>query len=530
MTPVRPSRRIAVVAGTLLLLAAALVDISVVRPPVNVRWRDDVSASQRRVLEERYGLERGEAIEGQTWRYELRDASSEHVAALVRDPRVVDTQHIDRETFSAPSAETRIGLRRVRALLGPQPGGLVQPQSVVLFGAGALLLWAAGRPDRRRRAIALAALSTVAVAAFVLPLRQPIRMGDSDTYVQSREAFEDYTGVRQIRFEAHLSHAILGRLDRLFGRTPDSPARALQSLMQIATVWFIAMTLLAGFVERWSPVVVRYLALVVLAPATLLYFGYVELGHLSLNAAVFPLLVRGLREGTAPGGAAPAGGSRAPHPPHTRYLEASGLLAGLGAALHGFGLLSMAGSALAAMGRAFDGSVAAAARMTLRVVAWSVAAYLGWVAIYLIVLKLPVLPGHADAIPLRPWLTDVAGDRVNAAILSARGARDVIATVLVVGMPLVLLAASLWRRVPFETRAAMLYALPAIVFAIVLWPIQGLAVEMDLVFAAFPAVYAVAWVCAQDRRHAVAAALMLAAAHLVFWRVVLDSAFVNSRV
>ena len=71
------------------------------------------------------------------------------------------------------------------------------------------------------------------------------------------------------------------------------------------------------------------LALALLAPSALLYFGYLELGHLSLNVAAFPLIARGLRTGS-------------------RQLEAGSVLSGLGAALHGFGLLSLAGAGLAA--------------------------------------------------------------------------------------------------------------------------------------------------------------------------------------
>ena len=137
--------------------------------------------------------------------------------------------------------------------------------------------------------------------------------------------------MREIRYEAHLSHAILGRLDLMFGRTEASPSRALRTLMHAATAWFLAMALVTGFVEGWSPVVIRYLALALAAPSALMYFGYLELGHLSLNLAAFPLLLRGIRTGT-------------------RHLEAGSALTGLGAALHGFGMLSIAGGVLAAAG------------------------------------------------------------------------------------------------------------------------------------------------------------------------------------
>ena len=501
------------------LAAVVLVDITIVRPQVHIRWRAGVSGEERIALEQRYQLHRGERLDETTWRYELRNGSAENVGALVREAAVADTAYIDRDALSVRNPTVAVRLDGARRLLGPKPFELLQPQSVVLLAAGGLMLWVATIGDgRRRRTIAVATLVAVGAAALALPLRQQIRMGDSQTYTQNRQQFEEYTGVRQIRYEAHLSHAILGRLDLMFGRTEASPSRAFRTLMHGATAWFLAMALVTGFVEAWSPVVIRYLALALAAPSALMYFGYLELGHLSLNLAAFPLLLRGIRTGT-------------------RHLEAGSALAGLGAALHGFGLLSIAGGVLAAAGGRAQRATPQTAPAgpadvdpVLRILAWSVAAYVGWFAIYMIVLKLPVVPGHADAIPLRPWLTDETGERVNAAILSVRGMRDVVATLLLVGVPLVAIAAPLRRVIRFEARAALLYAIPSLAFVVVFWPIQGLAVELDLLFAAFPALYALAWVCAHDARRATMAALLLAFGHLVFWRIALDSAFVNSRI
>jgi hypothetical protein len=499
------NRRTWLVLAGLALAAALLVDITVMQPRVHVRWRDGVTGEARVALEQRYQLRDGESVDGATWRYDLRDRSTQNVGALVRDPAVADTAYIDRDTLSVPDPTVAVSVDRARRLIGPAPSGLVQLQSVVLVAAGGVMLWAASVGDvRRRRAIALASLLTVGAAAYALPLRQPIRMGDSDTYTQNRQQFEEYAGVRAIRYESHLSHAILGRLDALFGRTETSPSRAFRTLMHGATAWFVAMALVVGFVEAWSVVVVRYLALAVIAPAALMYFGYRELGHLSLNLAAFPLLARGLNSGT-------------------RHLEAGSVLAGFGAALHGFGLLAVAGGLLAGVRSARAGRV-------LRILAWSIAAYVGWIAVYMIVLKLPVVPGHADAIPLRPWLADEISDRVNVAILSARGVRDLAATAFVVGLPLLAIAASLHRRFRIETHAALLYAVPSTIFVVLFWPIQGLAVELDLLFGAFPALYALAWVCAHDARRTTIAAVFLAFGHLIFWRIALDSAFVNSRI
>jgi hypothetical protein len=71
---------------------------------------------------------------------------------------------------------------------------------------------------------------------------------------------------------------------------------------------------------------------------------------------------------------------------------------------------------------------------------------------------------------------------------------------------------------------------PSTVFLVVFWPVQGLGVEMDLVMAAFPALYALAWICAHDSRRATIAAVVLASAHFAFWRIVVGDDFVNPRI
>ncbi len=85
----------------------------------------------------------------------------------------------------------------------------------------------------------------------------------------------------------------------------------------------------------------------------------------------------------------------------------------------------------------------------LPIAAWGTAAYVGWIAIYVIVLNLPVVLGHAEQFPWRPWFVDdVSQGRLNAAIFSAIGARDLLLTARVVGAPLLLVAATPWRRSP----------------------------------------------------------------------------------
>ncbi len=511
----RPGRRRWAAFAALLAITLALVHVTIIYPRVHVRWRADLSASERTAREQKYHLQRPEPTGADTWAYLLTDTSRENVGALVHDPDAVDTAYIDRDQLRVPAPERRIALRNPPFPIGtddnfPDARRFFHVQSLILLLCGAGLLGAARLDsDRRRRQVAVAVVLVAGALAYALPIDPSmLRMGDADTYIRNRRSFEAYSGFNGIRYEAHLSYALLGRIYDWYGESEDAPREALDTLMRIATAWFVVSALTIGFIERWSRPVVRYLGLVLLAPATLLYFGYREIGYLSLNVAAFPLMLHGMRR-------------------DDRRLEAGSFFAGLGAALHGFGLLSVFGGWLAAAFRPAPRATRAA--QVLRMVAWATAAYLGWMVIYEIVLRLPIVPGHAEAIPWRPWTRDVVGDRdrVNVAILSRAGLRDLLFIAWVVGMPLLVVAASLWRTAREEVLTALCYAIPSTIFVLLFWPIQGLGVEMDLVFAAFPALYALAWVCAQDVRRTTIAAAILVSAHLAFWRIVLDTRFVN---
>jgi hypothetical protein len=493
-----------------------LVKVTITGPRVHVSWQAGITAADRGALEQRHDLREGRLIEESTWEYRLGDWSSGAIAALLDDSSVVDTHYIDRSTQAVDPPTVDVGTRALPFPLSTDNRfeslwQFVHAQSICLFLAGAVLLRSARTASERlRRRLAIATLLAVGLAAYAIPIRPALlRMGDANSYTKSRSNFEATVGVAGVRFEAHLSHALLGLIYPAFGPDDEAPERTFRTLMRGATAWFIVCALGIGVIERWSARVVRYLALALLAPATVMYFGYRELGYLSLNVAAFPLLAHGLREGG-------------------RRLEAGSILAGLGAALHGFGLLSVVGAWIAALFR--RASLAARLERALRIAAWSTAAYAGWLAVYVIVLKLPIATGHADSIPWRPLFVDevgTRGNRVNVAILSGLGARDLLMTAWVVGAPLLAVAASLWKHHGDVVRAALWYAVPSVLFSVFFWPIQGLGVEMDLVVAAFPALYAAAWVCAQDERRTTIAAALLVSGHLAFWRIVLDTRFVN---
>ena len=478
------------------------VDVTITGPRVSVRWQEAVSAGDRVALERRHDLQNG-VQDGRTWQYELGDRTRENIRALVEDPAVEDTGRIDRNTFISDGRDIRVTVWYPFNDLFDRPSQLLRlHRSLWLLLAGGVLLWAARTLGARaRRNVTAAALLLVGAMAVAFPFSpSQVTMGGSSDHVRSRADFESWFGGR-VRFEKHLSQTMLLQLYLQLDATEAAPERAVVAMSRGATVWFVLAALLIGFLERWSVVVIRYLGLVLLAPATLLYFGWREFGYLSLCVAVFPLLSRGMKAG--------------------------GALAGLGAALHGAGLVSLVGACLMALGT--DGQLRDRVERVVRVVAWGTAAYLGWMLVYVVVLNLRVEPSAETFSSWRPWLIDeVRERRVSAAILSATGARDIVMSAWVAGAPLLVAALSL-RGYAHEVRAALWYILPSVLFLILRWPFEGVGGGIDLVFAGFPALYALAWVCAHDPRRTKIAAVLLISAHYAFWRMVLDDQFLPLR-
>jgi hypothetical protein len=494
------------------VVAALLSQVRLTGPRVHVRWRADVGQAARVPLERRFGLLNGRAIDAptNTWRYELGDDSPDNVGALIADGAVADTAYIDRRTL-APSDGRTIQLDAwypFKDLLS-SPGQLLRlhRSAWLLLAGGVLLLASRSASLARRRSATVLVIMGAGAVAMVVPFEPSfVTMGGSADHVASRQAFEAWFGNR-VRFEKHLSQVGLWQLYRRLEPTAAAPEQALMAVTRAATAWFVASALAVGVVERWSPLAVRYLALVLLAPSTLLYFGWRELGYLSLCAAAFPLLARGIGDGS-------------------RRLEAGSALTGLGAALHASGLVGLACSWLAALGA--PGALRDRAARLARALAWGTAAYLGWMVIYVVVMKLSIQPdvGPGAVNGWRPWSMDeIRLGRRAAAILSVTGVRDVSMSAWIVGVPLLGVAVSLWRRYPAELWTALCYVPPSIVFLIFRWPFDGIGGGMDLVAAGFPAIYALAWVAAHDATRTNVAAALLVSGHYAFWRAVLDERF-----
>ena len=484
------------------VVLSALWVIPVTTPTVHVRWADEIDAAQRTAIERQRSLVNGTRREDGSWEYLLEDTSRANVALIVQAPNVDGTEGIDRNRF-----EVRPPI--VRPLFGLAP-----LQSFLGFGLGGLLLIGSTAATRRRRTVyAAVALALLLVGMLMAPLPSHLRfdngeyMGDYEMYTRDRAHFENYSGHTFVHFPHHLAALVLKSLDATLGATTESPARAFRWLSALAGGLFVAELIGVAILEGWSAGALRYLALCVAAPVTLFFFGFREIGYLSLSAAGIPLLLRGFS----------VVGRRS-------SIIAAALVMGLRSAFHGFGLLSLAGGALSAL--ASVGTVRdRLARATVFGV-WATAAWLGWLGWYLVGLKLPVEPGTGGDIALRPLSTPyVADHRLVEPILSASGIRDIVATAVVVGVPVLLLGLLSRGGVSRERRLVLLFALPSLAFLVTWWPVQGVDNEMDLIFATFPAFFAGAWLCARTRGATVAALALAAVAHGGLWSVVRSAHF-----
>ena len=144
--PMRMTTRGAVfVLAALVSLAALWPDHSPVRrtASVNVSWTSGLPEIGRLALERRFGLTGGERTssssdEVNVWGYHLTDLSQENVRALVTHPDVVDTNDIDRATYTVPPQAPRTD----HPFLGVEYATWLQYPGMLLLVATAVLVWA----------------------------------------------------------------------------------------------------------------------------------------------------------------------------------------------------------------------------------------------------------------------------------------------------------------------------------------------------------------------------------------------------
>jgi hypothetical protein len=261
--------------------------------------------------------------------------------------------------------------------------------------------------------------------------------------------------------------------------------------------------------HRWSRQVCRYVGLAMATPLCLLFFGYWDLGYLSIAVGVVPLLA--LARG------------RMPVPAHAAALVA-GFLQGLHTAFHGFGLLSLASGALAALSKPGD-----ALRRVLRAATFTsagVALYLGWMFFYVTLGRFSLIwereLGH------RPFFESIAFEnKLATPLFSQAGFGEFGLFSALSGVPLLALALLSARRAALVPAA--LYALPGLFFVVRWWPTSA-PFNLDLLLSIFPGVFAACWVVACSRRTSMGALLLLSGLHVLLWTTVGNGVFARMEI
>ena len=74
---------------------------------LHVRWRPDVTDTQRIERERRFNLTRGIQTEAATWEYQLTDTSTANIRQLIQDAAVNDTAHLNRVRYRPEFSQDR---------------------------------------------------------------------------------------------------------------------------------------------------------------------------------------------------------------------------------------------------------------------------------------------------------------------------------------------------------------------------------------------------------------------------------------
>jgi hypothetical protein len=383
-------------------------------------------------------------------------------------------------------------------------------QSIVVLGLGALTVRAAALRHRRTRQLVVVAVLLATLAAFLtLPL-PPLRfegsgyMADAADNINDRAKFERRFPIAvgpTTGFHSYLGDLVMTRLERAYaasGNSGNATTRAYATLSKLAGTLFLIELFIVAALHRYSRRVCRYVAVAIASPLALLYFGYYELGYLAMTGAVVPLLA--IRRGS--------------DLRITGSTLSAGLFQGFHTALHGFGLLGLGGGVLSLV--AARAPAAQRAVRTLAFASAGVAMYLGWVFIYVVGMGISIIVENTvQGFGFRRLFADVIIDkRIAYPLFSVAGLTEIGLISMIAGVPLLILA---WIKSP---RGALIvsaaYALPGLIFLAWWWP-PGAPLNLDLLMAAFPGLFAACWLLASSRERAVTALVLMVALHTLFW-------------
>jgi hypothetical protein len=339
-----------------------------------------------------------------------------------------------------------------------------------------------GRGDVRRL-VSLVALGGLLVAMLRMPLHVSIPEGDYRNYVDGRSGFRSYM-VEQVTFEFHLSSQIVRGFDAALGSTDSSPVAAFHWLSRLTALVFVAGLVALGFL------------------------GYLPA---ALEATAIPLGLIALER------------------QRWRLLALSTALLGIGSALHGFGLIGLGFMLLVAVVYVVRDRDSRTREGLLRVgnaAVYGIAGWVAWIPIYPILLHSDLVAGHADEAPLRPLFHPKPYPdyhRIADPVFSSLGLRDIGYELWITGVVLLALLVFVASRL---RAPVVIAAIPIVLFVVLLWPIQGIGEEVDLIASVFPPLFAVAWLVAPSRRLTVIALVLLVAGQWALHHI-LSPAFID---
>ena len=173
------------------LVAALLIALFLLREltstpavAVGIRWQPEIAAVERRKAEARYLLANGVTRSADNSTYDLLDLSTGNIRALVDDPRVADTQGLNRSDFEpngdASDETITSALARIPGLRNPGTRSVVLFVLLLLAAPGAVMAlvrrvrMARGVDQASRRRVGW----TLAAVALFVALARFLTLGD----------------------------------------------------------------------------------------------------------------------------------------------------------------------------------------------------------------------------------------------------------------------------------------------------------------------------------------------------------------
>ena len=372
-------------------------------------------------------------------------------------------------------------------------------------------MWAISRVgDHRTVSVAVCLVLAAVLGVMVTFPFEPARMGD---YADYGRDFQLYFS--PLRFQFHLSAAILRGFHALYGSSPRAGRDAFDVLTRAASAVFVAGLAAFAFFRGFSAQGLRYLAVVMAAPPTLLLFGYHELGYLPgvFIASAIPLALVGLEDRR-----------------ETLVIVAA-LLLGVGTALHGFGLVACGFMFLLVLVWQLRlPRETRSPRLPAKVAGAILVGWLVWLPLWFIGFGWSVSASDSAHVTVRPLFhttRDAYQHRLDYAIFSHLGLRDILFEFLILGVFASLVVFVLKRDAMWW--AVVTATIPCVLYVIFYWPVQGLGNDTDFLGSAFPALYGVGWLASRSSRWSLAVVAVLCLCQLALLHVVRGTTFVHAR-